>query len=79
VRFWTYVFWSWLCMLPGTILYVVGADAIVSALREGRVPWPLVGVAAGAAVFLVVVVGVARRSLAAKDTATGPDEGGGDE
>ncbi len=24
IPFWTYVFWSWLCMLLGTVLYVVG-------------------------------------------------------
>ncbi len=42
VRFWTYVFWSWLCMLPGTVLYVVGTDAIISGLTEGRIPWSLV-------------------------------------
>ena len=32
VPFWTYVFWSWLCMLPGTVLYVVGTDAVVQAM-----------------------------------------------
>ena len=28
VPFITYVLWSWVCMLPGTILSVVGADAV---------------------------------------------------
>jgi uncharacterized membrane protein YdjX (TVP38/TMEM64 family) len=51
VRFWTYVFWSWLCMLPGTVLYVVGTDAIISGLTEGRIPWSLVIV-----ILLVVMV-----------------------
>ena len=31
VPFWTYVFWSWLCMLPGIVLFVVGADAVAKA------------------------------------------------
>ncbi len=44
VRFRTYVLWSWLCMLPGTVLYVVGADAVTRGLAEGRVPWPLVAI-----------------------------------
>ena len=34
VGFWTYLFWSWLCMLPGTVLYVVGTDAVLTALRS---------------------------------------------
>jgi len=41
VRFRTYLFWSWLCMLPGTILFVVGADAIKIAFTTGQVPWLL--------------------------------------
>jgi uncharacterized membrane protein YdjX (TVP38/TMEM64 family) len=32
VPFKTYVFWSWLCMLPATILVVVGSDAITQAI-----------------------------------------------
>jgi uncharacterized membrane protein YdjX (TVP38/TMEM64 family) len=39
----TYLFWSWLCMLPATVVYVVGADALFTALRDGRVPWALLG------------------------------------
>lgn len=63
VPFWTYVFWSWLCMLPGSILYVVGSDAVVRALAEGRVPWPLVGILLAAAAVLAVLVRFARRKL----------------
>ena len=63
VRFGTYVLWSWLCMLPGTILYVVGADAVTKGLAEGRVPWSLVGVVVTVAVGLTLVVRRARRSL----------------
>jgi len=63
VRFGTYVLWSWLCMLPGTVLYVVGADAVTKGLAEGRVPWPLVGVVAVVAFGLTLVVRRARRAL----------------
>jgi len=55
VGFWTYVGWSWLCMLPGTILYVVGADALVRAVAEGRVPWAALAAVAAAAVVLAVL------------------------
>ena len=65
VRFWTYVFISWLCMIPGTVLYVVGTDAVVTAVREGRVPWVLVGVVALVAVALALVVRQAGRRISA--------------
>ncbi len=56
VPFWTYLFWSWLCMLPGTIVYLVGTDAVIRAATTGKVPWIIVGVfvAALAAVLLAV-------------------------
>ena len=62
-RFGTYVLWSWVCMLPGTILYVVGADALSSALSSGEVPWPLLGVLGGVIVFLAVVVRFAKKKI----------------
>jgi uncharacterized membrane protein YdjX (TVP38/TMEM64 family) len=67
VRFWTYVLVSWVCMLPGTVVFVVGADAVTTAVREGRVPWVLVGVVALVAVLLTVIIGRARRRLAAEE------------
>ena len=67
VRFWTYVFWSWLCMLPGTVLYVVGTDAISQAIIQKRVPWPLIGVLIAVLVLLVVLVKLARKRLHEED------------
>lgn len=69
VRFGTYLFWSALCMLPGTVLYVVGADAVTRGLAEGRVPWGLVAVIALAVGALVLLVRRARRTLAAREAA----------
>ena len=66
VRFWTYVFWSWLCMLPFTVVYVAGTDAIKTAIKEGRVPWLLVGVVAATIVILALLVRHARGKLRAK-------------
>jgi uncharacterized membrane protein YdjX (TVP38/TMEM64 family) len=65
VPFRTYVFWSWLCMLPGTVLYVVGADAVTQAVTHGRVPWTLLIVLAVVAVALALIVRRARRTLRA--------------
>jgi len=70
VRFGTYVLWSFLCMLPGTALYVVGADAVTRGLAEGRIPWGLVGALAAVLLVLLVVVRRARRLLAAREAAS---------
>lgn len=35
----TFVFWSWLCMLPGTIVFVVGIASLKQAIAQGRIPW----------------------------------------
>ncbi len=67
VRFFTYVFWSFFCMLPGTIMYVVGADLVFTAIAEGRVPLSLIGILAVAIVFVTVVVRYARKSLHEKE------------
>lgn len=74
VRFWTYVFWSWLCTLPGTILYVVGADAVAKGIARKQVPWELVGILGVAVVALVLLVRFARRKLQAKESRTGSTE-----
>jgi len=63
VPFWTYLLWSWLCMLPGTVLYVVGADALTRGVAEGKVPWGLVGTLAAVVVLIALLVPLARRRL----------------
>jgi uncharacterized membrane protein YdjX (TVP38/TMEM64 family) len=63
ISFKIYVFWSWLCMLPGTILYVVGTDAVVSAISSGKIPWLLVIVIALAGIVLAFLVWLAKKKL----------------
>jgi uncharacterized membrane protein YdjX (TVP38/TMEM64 family) len=63
VRFWTYALWSWLCMLPGTILYVVGTDTVIQAIMDKKVPWTLVGIVTGAGILLVLLVRFTRKQL----------------
>jgi len=74
VPFWTYVFWSFFCMLPVTILYVVGADAVTKALAQGEVPWFLVAAFLAVLLFLVIIVRFARRRLG-PSAITSPAEG----
>ncbi len=67
VPFWTYVLWSWLCMAPGSILYVVGSDTIFRAVAEGRIPWVLVAILVVAVAVLTVLVRFARQKLQMKE------------
>ncbi len=63
IKFWTYLFWSWLCMLPGTVLYVFGADFIIQLTSGGRFPWVTVAVFVVGVVVLVFAVRAARRKM----------------
>ncbi len=63
VPFWTYLFWSWLCMLPGTVVYVVGADALTRAIADGTVPWMLLGALVVVIAALLMLVRFARARL----------------
>lgn len=63
VPFWTYAFWSWLCMLPGTILYVVAASAVKTGVKEGKVPWVLIAVVVSVIAILTLLVRHAKRTL----------------
>jgi uncharacterized membrane protein YdjX (TVP38/TMEM64 family) len=77
VPFWTYLFWSALCLLPGTVLYVVSGAAATTALSERRIPWELVGAAAGTGLILLLLFWYARHRLRAKETkAKRPRRGG---
>jgi uncharacterized membrane protein YdjX (TVP38/TMEM64 family) len=75
VPFWTYVFWTWLCIIPGTVLYVVGADAVLQGVAQGKVPWPLVLAFGAALIILTILVRYAKRRLQAREHegGTGPD------
>ncbi|MBD3265611.1 hypothetical protein GF373_02990 [bacterium] len=68
VELWTYVVWSWLCMLPGTVLYVAGADAVMQGLTEGKIPWPLIWILLITLVILTLIVRSARQRLRQKET-----------
>lgn len=64
VPFWTYLFWSWVCMLPATAMYVIGMDVAASALAEGHVSWSLAGLLAVIGVLFAALYRFARKKLA---------------
>lgn len=73
VRFATYVWASWLFMLPGTALYVLGGDALFRGLSGGRLSPGLVG-ALVAVLLLVVLAGRSAKRWLARVEATGAGE-----
>lgn len=54
LRLRTYVFWSWLCMLPGTIFYAAAADATAQGIITGQSP-PLRLMLLAAAMLLLII------------------------
>ena len=62
VPFWTYVFWTWLCTLPATVVYVIAGDATARSV-QGRFSWPLVVALVLAIAILVAAVQAARQRL----------------
>lgn len=58
-----FVFWSWLCMLPGTVVLVVGTDAFVQGLDQDRVPWGMLAIVAGALALMGAAMYYAHRSF----------------
>jgi len=66
VSFKTYVFWSWLCMIPGTIIVVVGTDVLTQEITQGRAPWELVGVLVITALVLGLIIWYERKRLQEK-------------
>jgi uncharacterized membrane protein YdjX (TVP38/TMEM64 family) len=66
VSFKTYVFWSWLGMLPGTIIVVVGTDALTQGLTQGRIPWELIAVVLITTVILGLMILYAHRQFREK-------------
>ncbi len=67
IPFRTYLFWSWLCMLPATAIFVIGTDAFVKGVSEGKVPWGLIALVAGVTVLLGFLVQSARKRLREKN------------
>lgn len=63
VRFWTYVLWSWVGMLPGAVFVVLASAAVVRALVQGQIPWLLIGAALAAGIGVTLLVVLAQRRV----------------
>lgn len=66
VPFKTYILWSWVCMLPFTIVFVAGTEIIMS-ISNGEIPWYLLIVLGITMVILSVIVKHAKQILEEKE------------
>lgn len=58
-----FVLMTWVCMLPVTVLLVVGSDVVKQAFVNGQIPWPLVAVVVGMIVLMALIGQFARKKL----------------
>jgi uncharacterized membrane protein YdjX (TVP38/TMEM64 family) len=63
IPFSTYMFWSFLCMLPVTIVYVIGGDIAAKGISQVQIPWVLVGTIVLAVISLLITVRYARQRI----------------
>lgn len=66
-----YIFFSWLCMLPGTAVIVLGTTVFSEGFSRGRVPWAILAGLAGAVILLLLLVRAATKRLQAGSQTTG--------
>ncbi len=63
ISLWTYILWTWLCMLPGTIIFVIGSDLTVKGIERGQISWPHILVAVLNLALLLALIPWARGHL----------------
>jgi uncharacterized membrane protein YdjX (TVP38/TMEM64 family) len=76
VGFWTYLLWSFVCMIPGTLFLVAGADALAQAVQKGELPTMLVAVALASLGVLGILIVLARRQLQQREDAMQDEQAG---
>ncbi len=63
----SFIFWTWLCMLPGIAVYVSGTDAVVKAMTQNRVPWVVIAVLIGSIIIATLLVRAFRGKVRISD------------
>jgi len=64
ISFWRYFGWSELAMVPMNAVLVLGAGLLFDATTRGTASWPLLGAAAAAALVLIGLAALGRKTLA---------------
>ena len=63
ISFWRYFGWSELAMVPMNAVLVLGAGLLFDATARGAASWPLLGAAAAAALVLIGLAALGRKTL----------------
>jgi len=63
VDFRTYLFWSWLCMIPWTIVYVVGGETLIRSIEKGTPPSSLIVILIAAGIVILGIGNQIRKKL----------------
>jgi uncharacterized membrane protein YdjX (TVP38/TMEM64 family) len=63
VSFRTYLFWSWLCMLPAIILVVVFGDVVTESVLVGKISWLSIGMVITAICILGILAYFAQKKF----------------
>lgn len=74
ISFKTYIMASWLGILPCMVLYVLGANAVISGVSDGKVPAPLLFVVCGTGIFIALVARFAKSRLQKPEMAVETEE-----
>jgi len=64
ISFWRYFGWSELAMVPMNAVLVLGAGLLFDATTRGTASWPVLGAAAAAALVLIGLAALGRKTLA---------------
>ncbi len=67
----TYLFWSFLCMLPATVVYVLAADAVTKGISKVQIPWLSVSTVVMVLVIVFMIVHFSLLKLGNKEKITG--------
>ncbi len=74
ISFKTYIIASWLGILPCMILYVLGANALISGASEGKIPAPLLLIVCGMGIFVAFLFRFAKSRLQKPEMAVEAEE-----
>ena len=67
----SYLFWSFLCMLPATVVYVLAADAVTKGMSQVKIPWLSVSTVVMVLIIVFMIVHFSLLKLGNKEKITG--------
>jgi uncharacterized membrane protein YdjX (TVP38/TMEM64 family) len=71
IRFWRYLIWSGLAMIPSNVALIMGGHIFYDAIVKGMVSWPVVVCGATAAALVLALLVVGRRTASGSAFARG--------